>query len=118
MAHHSAHRNWDLAIGWGHRLLVCDPFQEHVHRELMRAHHAKGDRPAALHQFDLCADFLRRELGVAPMPETVTLYQTMRKGDWSGREIAIPDRRPRPVADTLDRGLRPLGRGVVSDRGK
>jgi DNA-binding SARP family transcriptional activator len=82
MAHHGARREWDLAIDYGQRLLRSDPLLEHVHRELMRFHYAKGDRPAALRQYQCCLDFLSRELGIDPMIETASLYHAMRTGNW------------------------------------
>jgi len=94
MAHHAEQGDWDLAIGRGLSLLGRDPLLEHVHRDLMRFHYAKGDRPAALRQYERCADFLHRELGVPPMVETVSLCQAMRSGHWP-REVQVREPRPR-----------------------
>jgi DNA-binding SARP family transcriptional activator len=80
MAQHGARADWNRAISCGQRLLSRDPLREHVHRELMRFHYAKGDRPAALRQYQECTAYLRRELGVDPMPETLGLYDVMRSG--------------------------------------
>ncbi len=59
------------------RLLVLDPLREDMHRELMRTHAAQGCLGAALKQFALCRDTLRRELGVQPEPETQALFQQL-----------------------------------------
>src|SRR5439155_15735890 len=39
---------------------------------------ASGDRPAALRQYRRCVAILRRELGVAPLPETTAHYEAIR----------------------------------------
>jgi len=92
MAHYAAQGDWDVAIGRGQRLLRSDPLLEHVHRELMRFHYAKGDRPAAIRQYQQCADILHRLLDVGPMPETLTLYEAIRNGH---RPQGLPVREPR-----------------------
>jgi hypothetical protein len=38
-------------------------------------HAESGQRPLALRQFENCREVLKRELGVAPLPETVQLYR-------------------------------------------
>jgi DNA-binding SARP family transcriptional activator len=74
-------RNWSAAIAYGERLLRADPFLEHIHRELMRLHYVRGDRPAALRQYRACTEFLRDELAVEPMPETLRLFQQIVSGE-------------------------------------
>ncbi len=61
------------------RLLALDPLREAAHRILMRAYAAQGRQASALKQFDSCRDILKRELGVAPEPETVALYRDIRQ---------------------------------------
>jgi tetratricopeptide (TPR) repeat protein len=41
---------------------------------------AKGDRRAALDQFEICTAVLERELGVDPLPETRAVYQAVLTG--------------------------------------
>jgi len=38
----------------------------------------RGERSAALHQYQVCADILRAELDVAPEPTTVALLEQIR----------------------------------------
>ncbi len=59
------------AIAAGERLLAEDPLREDVHRDLIELHAANGDRSQALGQFARCAELLRQELGIDPLPETV-----------------------------------------------
>ena len=54
-------------------LLALDPLLEHGWRRLMRLHHARGDRAAAVAAFERCERVLRDELSLKPAPETVAL---------------------------------------------
>lgn len=71
---------WGEAIALGQRLLALDPLLESVHRELMRCHVERGDRGAALRQFEECVRTLRRELDVEPMPQTRELQDRILAG--------------------------------------
>lgn len=66
------------ALEIGHRLLALDFCREDLHRLLMRTHTRMGRPQAAVHQFEICTDQLRRELGMAPAHETVDLYERIR----------------------------------------
>lgn len=68
------------AIAACEQLLVLDPLQESVHRELMRRYADQGQVGSALRQFRLCRDLFERELGVPPEPETVAVMQSIREG--------------------------------------
>jgi DNA-binding SARP family transcriptional activator len=72
---HTAWQDYGGAIGYAQAILDLDPLREDVHRDLMRCYVMQGRRTLALRQFELCRDSLRRELGVAPMRETLALYQ-------------------------------------------
>jgi DNA-binding SARP family transcriptional activator len=74
---------FEAAISHGHRLLVLDPLQEDVHRELMHCYVEAGQRPLALEQFQRCQETLRQELQIEPMPETWQLYRRIRGGQES-----------------------------------
>jgi DNA-binding SARP family transcriptional activator len=67
------------AIGLAWRALENDEAQEEVYRLLMRAHAALGERSTALRLYQRCVKTLREELGVEPLPETVELYEALRK---------------------------------------
>ncbi|MFQ5565646.1 MAG: BTAD domain-containing putative transcriptional regulator, partial [Paracoccaceae bacterium] len=89
------HREADgsgLAVHAALRLLALDPLQEHVHRLLMRLYLDQGRRGDAAAQYRLCRDALRRELGVAPEPETERLYRSLREAAEAAPGAAIPDR--------------------------
>ena len=63
----------DAAIQSGRRLVALDPLSEFGQRALMRAYAKAGRRGEALRQYRSCAETLKRELGVAPDPETQAL---------------------------------------------
>jgi DNA-binding SARP family transcriptional activator len=59
-------------------LVRLDQTQERYHREAMRLHYAVGERQAALERFAQLKKILARELALAPLPETLELYRTIR----------------------------------------
>ncbi|MGD2207459.1 MAG: bacterial transcriptional activator domain-containing protein, partial [Anaerolineae bacterium] len=65
------------AIELYQRLLAQDPYQEAAHRELMRCYHRKGNRAAAVQQYQDCVEILHDELGLHPMPETEALRRRL-----------------------------------------
>ena len=67
------------AIQTGLRLLALDPLQELVHRAVMSLYARLGRRQAALRQYQLCVDALKRELNAQPETETNHLYQQILK---------------------------------------
>jgi DNA-binding SARP family transcriptional activator len=81
---------YDNAVDLAQRLLAVEPAHESAHRALMKAHYVKGRRAAALQQYEACRDFLFRELGVEPEPET----EAVRRMILTGKE------RPTAPADT------------------
>jgi DNA-binding SARP family transcriptional activator/pimeloyl-ACP methyl ester carboxylesterase len=94
VAAHRAHRDWEVALGYGRRWLALDPLHEPAHRALMELYARAGQQTAALRQFQECARVLQAELGVQPEPETTALYQAIR-----ARRLT------RPAAERLDRSL-------------
>ena len=69
------------ATGYAKRWLELDPLHEPAHRALMRVYARAGDRVAALRQFRECERVLDRELGVAPLAETVLLARAIERGE-------------------------------------
>jgi len=62
---------------WASAILKENRCDEEAHRQLMRAYTARGRRSEALRQYQRCEQALLHELGVAPMPETVSLFETI-----------------------------------------
>jgi DNA-binding SARP family transcriptional activator len=67
-----------MVIEYAHAILEVDSLRERAHRHLMRAHAALGQPACAIRQFNLCAEQLRRELGVAPAQLTQVLHAAIR----------------------------------------
>lgn len=70
LEYHSSRGEYEPAIEYGRRILVCDPLREEVHRDLIRLYLDANQPAAALRQYRACEHILVRELGVSPMPET------------------------------------------------
>ena len=77
MRYHMEQQAWELAVGYGQKLVHDDVLLEHIHRTLMRCYYLMGNRPAAIRQYATCTQALRRELGVDPMEETEQVYRTI-----------------------------------------
>lgn len=69
----------ERAIGYARRWLALDPLHEPAHRYLMLLYAQAGQRSAALHQYRACVQVLERELGVAPLEVTTTLYEAIKE---------------------------------------
>src|SRR5262245_17222590 len=69
----------EAAVQTGLRLLGLDALQEPVHRAVMSLYAGLGRRPAALRQYQLCVEALKRELNAQPEAETTQLYQQILK---------------------------------------
>ncbi len=66
---------YEKAIAYAIQILSRDNLQENIHRQLMRLYYLAGNRSAALRQYEICKEVTERELGVAPLAETTTLYE-------------------------------------------
>ncbi len=67
------------AIGLAWRVLEYDHAQEEAYQLLMRAYSVLGERSTALRLYNRCVAALHQELGVEPLPETVAIYQKIRR---------------------------------------
>jgi len=70
------------------RYLEREPYDEHVHRLLMRAYHLSGDRALVDRHYRSLTDLLRRELHSEPERETTQLYQKLRGKDGGSGQLA------------------------------
>lgn len=70
-------RQYDQAARLYYQILEIESYREAAHRGLMKYFAARGEYARALTQFQTCAQVLRAHIGVAPTPQTVTLYQTI-----------------------------------------
>jgi DNA-binding SARP family transcriptional activator/tetratricopeptide (TPR) repeat protein len=74
-------RDFPLGLERAQRILALDPWREDVVRQVMALRSESGDRAGALAEFERFAQLLRSELGVDPMPETLTVRETIARGD-------------------------------------
>ncbi len=71
----------EKAIPYVRRLITLDPLNESSHRRLMNVYLQAGQPSAALKQYQICEEILRKELNLNPQPETFALYKQIRKGE-------------------------------------
>jgi DNA-binding SARP family transcriptional activator/TolB-like protein len=90
----------EAAIKTARRLTSLDPLSEIGQRALIRAYAQAGRRPEALRQYRLCADILKRELGVAPDEKTQALAREILQ---SGNSPEIGHIRPTEQPATRSR---------------
>ncbi len=82
----------DSALAACNRVVVLEPLNEAAHRQLMDLHARRNSYAAALRQYQVCRDNLRRELDVAPEPATENLYrELLRRRRASGSEPIAGD---------------------------
>ena len=75
------------ASRWALRQLEIDDLREGAHRQLIHALAQRGERSAALAQYESCRDLLERELGVTPAQETEALAARVRAADPALRQV-------------------------------
>lgn len=68
---------YEDAAKWAGEILKEDRCDEDAHRQLIRIYAAQGRRSEALRQYQRCKRILADELGVAPMPETVSIIEAL-----------------------------------------
>lgn len=109
LAHRATGSATESGLQTALRLLALDPLQEAVHRTVMRLYARQGRRAAALRQYQLCADVLRRELRTDPEPATKELYRELlqaQAGVPAEREpVSQPSETPRRAASCPPIGL-------------
>lgn len=81
-------RNEGLAAA--ERAVALDPYNEQAHRQLMSLQTAVGRPDLALLHYGALAETLRRELQVAPDPETQALHETIRTARRPQRPATLP----------------------------
>lgn len=85
-------RNEDAALQTARRQLALDPWHEGAYRLLMRLLAQRGQRTAALAEYERCRRVLAEELGIEPSQETTALYERIRRetGSLIRREMETP----------------------------
>jgi predicted ATPase/DNA-binding SARP family transcriptional activator/Tfp pilus assembly protein PilF len=78
---HFADAHYDRAAAAYRRLLSLDAYLELAHRELMRCLVRQGEVGHALQHYQRLREMLRQELQAEPSPETVMMYERIKRGD-------------------------------------
>ena len=73
-----AEQNYDEGLMLVERILQIDAVHERAYQQLMRLHYQRGDRAAAVRQYERCASVLQAELGISPGHQTLTLLEQIR----------------------------------------
>ena len=114
VAHYQDHDELVRACEVAWRQVELAPWEEEVHRQLMRLLARSGQRGAALAQYEACRQALAEELGVEPGPETTALYERIRDGDLDPLALPPflrtepPDDRPTAIFVARERELAQL----------
>ncbi len=72
-------KSWSKALKFATEILTADPFREDMQRLLMKTLAAQGNRAAVKEHFENLQELLKKELGVAPAPETRKVFQELLK---------------------------------------
>jgi len=80
----------EKAIPYARRLITLDPLNESAHRRVMNVYLQAGQLSAALKQYQLCEEILRKELNIDPQPETRALYKKIRKRELNPVQVVKP----------------------------
>jgi len=104
-----AQNRYEEAIPYARRWVVMDNLSESAHRNLMRLYDWTGQRTAALKQYQMCADLLKNELGIAPDEKTRKLYQAIQSRQTTKQTVEVmaltltttPDPFSKTVQDNL-----------------
>lgn len=83
---------FDKGLLLAFKVLAIDGTHEKSHRHIMRFHYLSGNRPAALRQYDRCAQVLEHELNVAPDKRTLALYEQLRSDNYKNSALIDEDR--------------------------
>ena len=95
---------YERAIAYAQKILAQDPASERAHQHLMFCYLAAGDRSAALKQFEKCQQVLSDEFAVEPAPETLSLYQRIKRGSTQlPAPQALPTNLPIPLTSFVGR---------------
>lgn len=74
---YSQGKEWEPATSCYHEILAVDCYREDIYRQLMRCYAACGRSADVKQTYRACQQSLRRDLRLAPAPETRMLYQQL-----------------------------------------
>ncbi|NJM07886.1 hypothetical protein HC891_19395 [Candidatus Gracilibacteria bacterium] len=77
--------DYEQAIQICEQVLRRDRCYEEAYQSLMRAHARSGSRSQALRSYGRCVQALDDELGIEPLPETLLLYDAIKRNQAVGQ---------------------------------
>jgi predicted ATPase/DNA-binding SARP family transcriptional activator len=87
----TATADYDDAVAAAEEAIEREPFRESSHVLLMKAHHAAGNRAAAVRAFERCRASLRSELDIEPSAATIAAHRRIVAAG-NGEKGAAPGR--------------------------
>jgi predicted ATPase/DNA-binding SARP family transcriptional activator len=81
--------DYETAVDYARSVLTIEPWHEDTHRELMRLLALRGQRSAALKQYERFRELLSEELGIEPGEDIFVLYQQIRDGGFKNTKPSI-----------------------------
>ena len=85
---------FDQAIYYARRWLQLDELNENAHRALMRLYSAKGQRNAAIQQYQHCVQLIENKLNITPEPMTTELYEKIQSGSLKTETKPLQEAQP------------------------
>lgn len=76
-------KDFNLAIGFGKKLLLIDACDENANRVIMESYASLGQRHLALRQYNICKSSLASDMGLEAGEEMTRLYNKIKKGMWN-----------------------------------
>lgn len=101
------------ALEYVRRALAEDPYREDIVREEMKLRAAQGQRAIALEVYHRFSQLMKSDLDAGPMPETTSLFESIRSGAEHSDGQAL-----RPVLNRDRTGRSPLPSGGVHPVGR
>ncbi len=96
--HHFQQGDYAQAEQYVRRQLSLEPWLEEAHQQLMQTLALRGQRAAALAQYETCHQTLAKELGVKPSAETDRLYEQIRTENLSEYAVGQENEKGLPSA--------------------
>jgi len=91
------------ALVWARKALAVDPINETIHQHIMFCEMARGNRSAAVEQYNNCVEVLRVNVGVVPLPETQALYHWIKQTSVAMSDAARITNLPIPATSFIGR---------------
>src|SRR5205814_5139349 len=96
-SYHERRGGYDDAYRYAWRQIEIDPWREEAYLQAMRVLVLRGERTAALAQYEACRRALHEGLGVEPAEEITALYERIRASEGDApltrQQLALPSAR-------------------------